>query len=157
MKLGQLLEYKKRKTFLQKSCRKWGRETSFKPVFFFSKKKKWSAAYFQYILIALYLAYNKNKLCKILDCWSSDTLNVDFLDLIILCMIFLMLNSILCYILLTDQVSLFDCLVISIVCFPSCDIINFEINLIFLTKPSFYTGPKCQDKNLNISRTKSAF
>ena len=45
------------------------------------------------------------------------------------------------YILLTDQISLSDCLLeilgsmcIAIICFPSCDIINFEINHIFLIR-----------------------
>ena len=37
MKLRQLIEYNKRKTFLQTLCRKWDRETSSKPVFIFQK------------------------------------------------------------------------------------------------------------------------
>ena len=37
MKFGQLLEYNKRNIFLQKLCRKWGKETSSRP-FLFSKK-----------------------------------------------------------------------------------------------------------------------
>ena len=37
---------------------------------------------------------------------------------------------------------------IAIVCFSGCDVINFEINLIF--RPShFHTGAESQDKNLN--------
>ena len=72
MKYGQLIEYNMRNTFLQKLCRKWGKETSSKPLLFFYKslirgKSKWSAAYFQYILIALNLPYNRNKLYKALD------------------------------------------------------------------------------------------
>ena len=49
MKFGQLIEYNKRHIFLQKLCRKWGKETSLRP-FFFKKKNlifgesKWSAA-----------------------------------------------------------------------------------------------------------------
>ena len=39
---------------------------------------------------------------------------------------------------------------------PGCDVIKFEINLIFLIKP-FDIWPKSQDKNLNILRTKRAF
>ena len=39
----------------------------------------------------------------------------------------------------------------AIVCFLGCDVINFEINLIFLIKPSLY-----MTKNLNILRTKRA-
>ena len=36
---------------------------------------------------------------------------------------------------------------IAIICFPSYDVINFEINFIFLIKPFFYMT-KNQDKNL---------
>ena len=35
-------------------------------------KTKLSAAQFQYILVALNLAYNKDKLYKTLDYWSGD-------------------------------------------------------------------------------------
>ena len=35
MKFGQLLEYNKRNIFLQKLCRKWGKETSSRPLFIF--------------------------------------------------------------------------------------------------------------------------
>ena len=45
---------------------------------------------------------------------------------------------------------------IAIVCKPGCDIINLEINLIFLIKSFFSAWPKSQDKNLNILRTKTA-
>ena len=85
MKFGQLIEYNKIIFFLQKSCRKWGRETSFRLLFVFKKsflwgKSKCSAAYFQYISIALNLAYKKNKQLKTLDYWSRDMLNFDFLE-----------------------------------------------------------------------------
>ena len=36
-KFRQLIEYNKRKVFIQKSCRKQGRETSSKPLFVFLK------------------------------------------------------------------------------------------------------------------------
>ena len=35
MKFGQVIEYNKRNISLQKSCRKWGRETSSRPLFVF--------------------------------------------------------------------------------------------------------------------------
>ena len=35
MKFGQLIEYNKRNIFLQKLCRKWGKETSSRPLFIF--------------------------------------------------------------------------------------------------------------------------
>ena len=83
IEIGQLLENNKRNIFLQKLCGKWGRETSFRPLFIFSKsliggKSKWSAASFQYISIALKLLYNKNKLYKTLDHWSRDMANFKF-------------------------------------------------------------------------------
>ena len=37
MKFGQLIEYNKRNIFLQKLCRKWGKETSSRPLFIFQK------------------------------------------------------------------------------------------------------------------------
>ena len=40
---------------------------------------------------------------------------------------------------------------------PGCDVINFEINPIFLIKLFFLPCPKNQDKNFNILRTKRAF
>ena len=72
MKLGQLIEYNKRKIFLKKLCKNWGRGTSSRPLFILLKhliwgKSKWSTAKFQYISIALNLGYNKNKLYKTLD------------------------------------------------------------------------------------------
>ena len=45
---------------------------------------------------------------------------------------------------------------IAIVCYPGCEIINFEINLIFLIKLFFSTWPKSQHINLNIFRTRRA-
>ena len=58
------------------------------PDLFFLKKKKsfiWgksksSATWFQYISIALNLAYNKPKLYKTLDYWFRNMRNCDFLE-----------------------------------------------------------------------------
>ena len=82
MKFGQLIEHLKRNIFLSKLYRKWGRETSSRPLFVFLKsfvlaKIKWSAAWFHEISIALKLAYYKNKLFKTLRYWSRDKLNLD--------------------------------------------------------------------------------
>ena len=41
----------------------------------------------------------------------------------------------------------------AIVCFPGCDVVNFENNPIFLIKEI----PKSQNKNVNILRMKSDF
>ena len=35
MKFGQLIEYNKRNIFLLKVYRKWGKDTSFRPIFIF--------------------------------------------------------------------------------------------------------------------------
>ena len=63
-------QYNRRNIFLRKSCRKWGR----KP------KASGLQLYFNIILIALNLAYNKNKQHKTLDYWSKYMLSFDFLE-----------------------------------------------------------------------------
>ena len=85
IKPDQLIEYNKINIFLQKLCRTWDRNTSSRPsrLFIFQKcliwgKNKWSAAYFQYISIALNLGYWENKLYKTLDYWSRYILNPNF-------------------------------------------------------------------------------
>ena len=85
MKFGQVLEHNKKNIFIQISCRKCGRKTSFRPLFVFQQsficgKSKWSAAHFQYISIVRSLAYNKNKLYKTLDYWSGGILHIDLLE-----------------------------------------------------------------------------
>ena len=60
-----------------------------------------------------------------------------------------------CHVLLTDQISLLDCLYflrywvimcIVVVCLPSCGVRNFETNLIFLIKPFFYMTKSSKHK-----------
>ena len=85
MEFGQLIESINRKIFLQKTCRKWGRETSSKPLFVFWKsfiwgKSKWFGAYCQYISTVVNLPHDKNKLYKTLNYWSRDMLNFCFLE-----------------------------------------------------------------------------
>ena len=155
MKFGQLIEHPKRNIFLWKLCRKWGRETSSRPLFVFQKsfvvcKSKWSAAWFCYILIALKLVCNRNKLVKTLHSWSRDMLNFDFLGkgqgIVSLAhfvydfstKIFLRLysinwpNFIVC---LPFLLEILGNMFIAIVYYPVCDAMDFEINLIFLIKP----------------------
>ena len=154
MKFGQLIEYDKRNTFLQKSYRKWaGRLDPCLFLFkksFIQSKSKWSAA--QYISIALKVAYNKNKLYKNLDYWSRDVLNFEFLQKGLGVVspthfvydlsrkVFLMLypinwpNFIVWFPLLLEILSN---MCIAIVCFPGCHVINFVFNLIFLIKLFF--------------------
>ena len=79
MKFGKLIKYNERNIFLQKSCRKWGSETTSRPRFI-RGKSKWPPAWLQYISIALNLAYSKNKQYKTLHYWSRDIVNFDFLE-----------------------------------------------------------------------------
>ena len=51
---------------------------------------------------------------------------------------------------------------IAIVCKPSCDVMNVEVNLVFLIQPLFLHDQKVSnknysDKNFDIFRTKKAF
>ena len=85
MKIRQVIEHNNRNIFHQKSFRKWGRETSSRPLFVFQEslilgKSKLSAAWFQYTTIVFSLVYNENKLQKTLGYWSRDMLNFDFLE-----------------------------------------------------------------------------
>ena len=85
MKFGELIKYPKRNILLQKLCKNDGRKlvpVRFR-VFFLSfilRKRKWFAAWFYYISIALKLAYNRNNLFKTLHYWSRDILSFDILD-----------------------------------------------------------------------------
>ena len=115
--------------------------------------------------------YNKNKLCKTLDYWSRDMLNFDFLEkglgiaspthfmydfsrkmFIMLC--YVNWTNFITWLLLLLEILGNKC--IAIVCFPGCDVINFQTNLIFLIEPFFYMIKK-SDKNWNILGTKRAF
>ena len=120
-------------------------------------KSKWSATYSQYVSIVLKLAYNKNKLYKTLCYWLKDMLNVVFLEK--------GLGTVSpprflhdfsrkyfsCYIPLTDQISLPDCL----------HFLRYRaicvLQLFFFSSSHFSTWPKSQNKNLNIWRRKRAF
>ena len=84
MKFGKLIENNMRNIFLQKSCRKQGRETSSRNLFVFWKSLIWCqskscAPQSRYILITLALGIHKYNLHKTLDCWSRDMLNCNFL------------------------------------------------------------------------------
>ena len=124
---------------------------------------------FQYISIALHLAYNKNKLDKTLDYWSRDMLNFDFLELDLgkVSPYFAYDFSKKCfsyYSLLTDQISLFDCLyflrswaICVLQLFISQVMTSCILKLtVFLIKSLFYMTKKSR-QNLNIVRAKRAF
>ena len=78
----------------------------------------------------------------------------------ILCMIFQKM-CFSCYILLTEQISLSDCveildnICIEVAFFSGCDVIKLGINLIFLTIPFLYMTKN--GKKLNILTMKRAF
>ena len=145
MKFGNLIKYNKRNIFLQITCREWGRETSsrylFKKVLHEAKASGLQLS-FNIFRWPSTLAYNKNKLYKTSNYRYRDMLNFDFLEkgLVIVSpqhfvydftrKIFVVLNSINC----------------AIVCKKGCDIINFEINLVFLIKPFFYITKKSRQK-----------
>ena len=67
------------------------------------------------------------------------------------------------YILLTGQISLSGCFyfwdigqyVFVIVCYSCCDVITFEINLIFLIKSFFYITKKSKEKFKYFGNEKS--
>ena len=122
--------------------------------------------------VALNLVYSKNKLCKTLGYWSRYMLNFDILEnglgivsprhsvydflrkIFVMLLISLILINFIVWLPLLLEILGNMCTAIAY--FPCCDVINFEINLIFLIKPFFYMT-KSQNKNLNILITKRAF
>ena len=145
---------------------KMGQRDKFQSSFFFKKKKgliwgksKWYAAEFQYILIALNLEPNQNKLYKTLDIWSSDMFNFDFFfrkkglgivspphfvydfsrKMFVMLHCFNWLDSILWLPLILKKSGK---VCIAIICFPGIDVINSEINLVFLIKLFLYMTKK---------------
>ena len=93
----------------------------------------------------------KKKLYKTLNYWFRGILNSDFLEKglgIVSTLLYMIFQEkcFSCYILLTDQISLSDCLLELLgklptanACFSGCDVINFVINLIFAKNDP---GPK---------------
>ena len=154
MTFSQIIEHPKRNIFLEKLCRKWGRETSSISAFFSKSfilgKSKWSAVWFHFILIAHKFSYNRNKQFKTLHYQSRDMLNCDFLDKGVgidslahfvynfSTKMFLMLHSINWPNLIAWLPLLLEILgnmCIAILSQPGCDVMDFEINLIFLIQP----------------------
>ena len=166
-----------RNIFLQKSCWKWDSETSPRLQFAFQKifiwsKSKWSALWFQYIMVVLDLDVHyksvQYKLHKISDCWFRDMLNFDFLkkDLGLVSLphfvydfsrkMFLMLYSINWGNFIVSRPLLLEILdntCFETICFPVYDVIRFQFNLSFLIKPFFYLTMRVRTKYLNTLRT----
>ena len=107
------------------------------------------------------LAIEQKKVYRTLGYWFRDMLNFDHLEkgLVIVTpphflndfsrKMFLMLYSInwpnlIVWLPLLHEILSNIC--IAIVCFPVCDVINFEINLIFLIKPFFYMTENSRQK-----------
>ena len=150
MIFGQLIEYKKRNIFF-KNCAENGARRLVPDLLLLFKKilgeSKCSAAYFQYILIVLNLPYNKKQRVKLQtidpEIFSISILQKEVWDQFlsyILCMIY-QEKCFSCHILLTLQILLSDSLYFSrywsiwllrLLYKPGCDVIKFDINLIFL-------------------------
>ena len=120
MKFGQSIDYNKINIFIQKSWKKWGRKTSFRPI---GKSKRSK------------VILNFDFLEKSLEYVSPPYFVHDFLR-----KIFLML----CSINWPDFIVSFSLLLeilgniyVAIVCFPGFYVVNFEINFIFLIKLFF--------------------
>ena len=84
MKLGQLIEYNNRNIFIQKLCKKRGRETSSRPLFIFLKmpNMRWKQVVCSLVLILFWVPATwdtlKTNLYKTLGYWSRDKLNFIF-------------------------------------------------------------------------------
>ena len=133
---------------------------------------KWTAAYFQYISIALNLSYSENKLYKLLHYWSRDMLNFHFSEKRLGLVspphfvynfsrkMFLMLYSINWphfIVWLPLRLEILGNMCIKIICEPGCDVIKFEINLIFLIKPFCYIAKKSRRKLKYLGNKKSSW
>ena len=168
MKFGQLIEYININILLHKSSKKCGRDTSSRPLFVFWKsfiwvKTKCSAAWFQYISIALNLVYIENKHLKNLGHRSRDILNFGFsekdLEYDFSRKLFLMSYSINWtnfVVWLPLILEILGNVYIAIVCFPGYDIINFEIIFIFLIKPFSYMQKNWRQKFKYLENEKSS-
>ena len=117
MKLGQLIGYNKRNIFLQKWCRKWGRETNSRPLYF------WKIAWYEVKASGMLLSFNifrKPSTWDIIktNCIKLQTIGPEIHPVLIfqkrvwnqflhhiLCIIF-QENCFSCYILLTGWISL---------------------------------------------------
>ena len=112
---------------------------------------------FQYISIALNLAYNKIKLHTTLNYWSRDMLNFEFLEKGLEIVfpsyfvydfsrkMFLMwcsINWLNFTVWLLLFLEILGNICIAIVCKPGYDVPRFETNVIFLFKPFFYMTKK---------------
>ena len=123
------------------------------------------------LVSALNLAYNKNKLHEILDCWSRDKFNFNFSEKVLRLVsprqfvydfsrrVFLMLHSINWPNFIVGLPLLLEIMgnmCITIVCYSGCDVIKFEINLIFLIK-LFWDMTKKSRQKLKYLKNETSF
>ena len=107
------------------------------------------------------MTYSNNKLYKTLDNTFRDMFNFDILGKSLGIVsplhfmygfsikLFLMLYSVNCpnfIVLLSLLLEIWTNMCIAIICEPGCDVISFEINLIFLIDPFFYMTKKSRQK-----------
>ena len=163
---GELIEYNMKNIFLGKSYTKGGVKSIRRPV---SNKSKLSISLNQLSkdLYSLFLLYAKMMTIKIphiknvssltnLLIWNFEKTKKD-LKLVSLPHflhgfwrnLFLLLYSVtwqnfIVYLPLLRET--LDSRCIAIVCEPSCDVINFEVNRVFLIKPFFYMTKKSRQK-----------
>ena len=133
---------------------------------------KVSIAYFQYTSKTVKLVCNESNLYKILEYWFRDILNFecsekglrlvspphfvyDFSRKIFL--MFYVTNWPNFIVWLTILLKIMHNMWITIVCEPGCDVINFEINLIFLIKLFSYMIKKSKQKFEYLENEKSSW
>ena len=131
---------------------------------------KASGLQIRHIWIALNLPYNKSKLYKTLDDWSRDLLIFNFFEKglwlvspphfvndfsgkMFLILHYIKLPNFIVWLPLLLEILGNIC--ISIVCWPGCEVIKFEINLIFLIKPFWYMNKKSGQKLKYLENEKS--
>ena len=136
MNFGQLIEYNERNIFPQKPCRKWLRDTSSRPIFVFWSRDMLNFVFFKASgnNFPVHLMYGfSRKMFLVLYSRNWSNFIVSLLSLL----------------------EILGNMCIAIACFPGCDVINFDINLIFLIKPFFYMTNSSRQKFEHLENKKS--
>ena len=132
--------------------------------------RKRFAVLHQYISVALKLTLNKNKLYKNLDHSFRYTLNFVFLEIDLgivfpphfvydfsrkICLMLYSINRPNFIVWLFLLLEILGNVCIATVCFPECDVINFEINFTFPINLFFYMIKTCRQKSKYLESEKS--
>ena len=158
MKFGNFVEHNMQKSFLQKLCRKWEKETSSRPHFL----RKWFILH-ENIFASPRLGDAIKINYKISDCLSRDMFEKG-LGLVSLTRfvfdfsrkIFHISHSIkwsTFIIWLPLLLEILDNMCIVIICFPVYDARNFENSLSFFIRACFYMNKKLRTKVLRWNKT----